>query len=99
MSLYRGKQRFATNHFQCSILYINYIDVFLALLAVIYEGIRLRQGPIISTSYHLHTGVGSTISHEFHIAIHMIQVMLKYLKFWYYWCLLDYNRHSSLILA
>ena len=64
-------------------------DVFLALLAVIYEGIRLRQGPVISTSYQLHTGAGNRISHEFHLAIHMIQVMLKF----YSVCILLYILH------
>ena len=71
------------------LVYLFLTDVFLALLAVIYEGIRLRQGPVISTSYQLHTGVGNRISHEFHLAIHMIQVMLKF----YSVCILLYILH------
>ena len=43
-------------------------------MAVIYEGLRLHQGPVISPSYHLHTGVGTKLAYEFHMAVHMMQV-------------------------
>ena len=51
-------------------------DVVLALIAVIYEGLRLRLGPVISSSYQLHTGVGTEQAYKFHDAVHLMQVGL-----------------------
>ena len=51
------------------------LDLLLSMVAMIYEGLRLHRGPVISPSYHLHTGVGTEPAHEFHVAIHLIQVL------------------------
>ena len=49
-------------------------DVLFSLVAIIYEGLRLHLGPVISASYQLHTGVGSQHAYDFHSAVHFMQV-------------------------
>ena len=54
------------------------------MVAMVYEGLRLRVGPVISPSYHLHTGVETEPAHGFHVAIHLIQVCT--LNAWVHHC-------------
>ena len=47
-------------------------------MAAIYEGVRLKLGPVVSPSYLLHTAVGTEHAHKFHIAVHIMQVGKKH---------------------